>query len=810
MAENSNMSSLTSHTDENPCARAPAENADCPIYHLAGVPLGLVQNSNMSSLTSHNRCAHAPAENADWRRQLDEAQKILASKAPTLLQSLRPGNLQSVEDAKEMLPVIFSKLEELEKLQQSRLDDIHRYHDEWQQNVSEQQNELTGLRQKTRQQEENANKVGRELGALANQRVNALEKLNAIKEASAKHEESFRQEQIRLDERSAALDHRERELQSQSADLIRANEALNQTHRHLADKQEEERKREEENKKKTARIHRRLDYLVTSQVQWEQQIAQLEDNIQGQKKELSKLHALEVEKANLGTSLVHLTSVTLPQKEAELNGFKAELAETKDNTRASENELKNRISKLDAEISTLQDQCREQSTHIKELEEDHEYLQIAVKESSDKAQSADEKLAIAEATVGSLNLELDYLQKEEARLKLEVSNLKLCKIDFDAAKRIQDASNAKIRELEQESHKLCLNHSEVRQQLEKLQDRHTQLKDEVRKSMVLHDDAMKMEKNKLDAAHRRCHAAEQSRNEAIEESITAKADRDHLAADNHGMMLRRNELQDQVDTLSAERDNLSTVNALIQQEKVDLSRILNETEDEVQRLTQQLQSCDCFNKRSSRKRRHEQVDSDEEELSSADEPDRLAPRSGKAPESRANLRAMGHSDALRNSVSSELPESSIQTTSGPTTRSAVPVMNTTATRALGTANPTITPSDRVAFTFSVQDATLLNFSSDVLPTNVVQALVTKFRGWSAKTTFKWSIRQFTTSRSCIEARLERKKSEWKDGPDYACDLCDRRMRLCVVVNGREQILLLPRKAAETVGEGPADDAYWMR
>ena len=672
-----------------------------------------------------DEAAKGPVENADWRRQVDEVQKILTSKATILLAGLRPGNLQSIKDALELGPVIFRKLQELEKLQHSRLDDIRRYHDEWQdgvsnrtrklrdldQKLSEQNNELTRFRQRTRQQEDEANKVGRELGALANQRVDALQKLDNIKEASAKHEDFVRQEDVRLDERSAALDVREQDLRSQSANIMQANEALNQSHRDLADKQEEERKREEENKKRTGKINRRLDYLVNSQVQWEQQITtlasqveelkvdngglrdtkllletqvttvqqeatlaksnvtRLEGNIQGQNKELSKLRIIEAEKAKLHTSIAHLTGVTLPQKEAELNGFKAELAKTKDNAGASEKELKSRISKLDAEKIILQDQCQEQSTQIKELEEDHALLQTAAGESSSKAQLTAENLAVAEATVGSLEMELDHVRKEYDGLQAEVKKLRPCKIDFDAAKRIQDASNAKIHELEQETDKIRLDRNKFHQELRDLQDRHKRLSDEVRKTMTLHDEALQRGEDKLDAAHRRCHAAEQQCTEAVEESIAAKAERDRIAKRNDRLSLQKGELLDQVDALGVERDALRTINADLQQEKLDISQILDETANEVERLTQQLQSCHCSDKRSSRKRRHDQVDSDEEELLSADESDRLARQPGKAPESRANPSATGHSYIVRNSVSPQLPQSTMQGTSSPITRS---------------------------------------------------------------------------------------------------------------------------------------------
>ena len=766
-------------------------------------------------------------EPADWRRQVDEVQKILTSESAALLASLGPGDLQSVKDAIEMGLTIYGKLQDLEKLQQSRLDDIHRYHDEWHRagsdrtrrlgdldrQLSEQQNELSRSRQITKQQDDDANKIARELSALTSQRVDALEKFNTIKESSKKREEFVRQEDIRLDQKSAALDAREQDLRSQGNELNRELEALNQSHRDLADKQEEESKRAEENKNRTTKIYRRLDYLVQSQAQWEQRIAaltsqveelkvdngglreaksqlearvanvaQLEENIQSQNKELSEVRTNEAEKAKLKASLIHLTSVTLPQKDTELNGFKAEIAKMK----ASENRLKNRISDVDAERTTLQDQRREQIIQINELEENLASLRVAADETARKAESADKRLAVAKATVGTLQLELDDVRNQNHGLKSEVQEMRPCKIDFEAAKRLQDASNAKIHELERERDKISLDHDKVHQQLQALALRHDQLSKEVRKHLDFHK-------------------------EVIEENNTVKAERDRLGGDIERLRLQRGKALEQVETAQnradawrVECDNLRTVNADTQKEKLALSERLEIAEEKVESLKQQLQSCHCSDERSSRKRRHDQVDSDEDE-SSADESGRLARRSGKAPESRANL------TATRHSATGGRSESSGQPPSGPTTRSSAPVMNTTAPRALGTAKSTITPSNGVAFTFSLTDAKLQNFSSDVLPVDVIQALQRKFRVWSANKAFNWAADQSSTgSRSCIEVRANKQKSDWNNGSGYACAMCEKRMRLCIVVDSAARVLLLPRKAAENQSRVPADSDYWMR
>ena len=156
--------------------------------------------------------ASGPAEYADWRKQVEDVQRILSSKASILLASLKPGNRQSVEAAIKEGPVLFAQLQEMEKLQQITIDDLDRRHDEWQGAVSHRTNELTKLEQAVRQQQNDLSllgqdadrqqdemtKVGRELGSFANQRVDAMEKVATLEETSRRHEHSVREEDTRL------------------------------------------------------------------------------------------------------------------------------------------------------------------------------------------------------------------------------------------------------------------------------------------------------------------------------------------------------------------------------------------------------------------------------------------------------------------------------------------------------------------------------------------------------------------------------------------------------------------------------------
>ena len=158
-----------------------------------------------------------------------------------------------------------------------------------------------------------------------------------------------------------------------------------------------------------------------------------------------------------------------------------------------------------------------------------------------------------------------------------------------------------------------------------------------------------------------------------------------------------------------------------------------------------------------------------------------------------------------------IPDKELSPLGNPSTSSVRPSIDLTASRPLRTTNATITLSESVAFTVSLQDATLLNFSSDVLPVDVLHTLRTKFRIWKADSKNSWAIVQSSKkTRSCIITRLEKEKSHWNDGHEYACAMCEQRMRLCIVVDSAERILLLPRKVAEDEGRGPTDTKYWTR
>ena len=143
------------------------------------------------------------------------------------------------------------------------------------------------------------------------------------------------------------------------------------------------------------------------------------------------------------------------------------------------------------------------------------------------------------------------------------------------------------------------------------------------------------------------------------------------------------------------------------------------------------------------------------------------------------------------------------------------VLEEEGTRALRTQTASMTPSDGPTFTISVQDLGSINVSSNIVPERVLRAVRNRLADWNkrlkSKPGFNWAVVQpNATGRSCIEARFEKKKSQWDNGLQYACAACEQRTRLCMVVDNASRVLLLPRKIAESEGHGPTEETYWRR
>ena len=677
----------------------------------------------MSSVTPTDERLKTPAETADWRKHVDEMQMWLSAEASALMRSVPPESREAFRNLADRAPIILSKLQDLEKLQQTRLDELEQYGDRWRRT-----RELEDLNQKVKQKRADLDRLGREVSVLAHQRMDAHEKLGVTIRESEQHKLLTAQEDLRIDNRSAALNTQQQEMEVRGNNMADAIERLRQDRQVLARNQEEERRKEKENETKSAQINVRLDLIAEFRRQENRQVTEVNSRFQNLKAE-------------------------------------------KDGLAATKNDLEGRV-------LTLQQQVSEQETQLRQQRHEQTSLQATADKSSSEAQSTERELANARAAFNKAQRQVSDLQKE-------VDGLRPRGIEFDAARRLQDSSNARIKELEQDLNSMHQEH-------ENLRAKYDRMSGETGKKLNL-------------------------QNEALEKANQATASVHH----------RLQEAQLACDTLTAENAKLTDIRDCLKEYNADLVKDIvtkdNDIENaqvELRRLTEQLQSCHCSRGTPSRKRPHDQMDT-EEDLSSEYDFDRVARRSEKAPRSMSNFSAAGPSGygleaAVRDSASPEILGTAVEEASlpaAPTTSSVGPLMNTAASRDLGTTRSTIMPSDGAAFTISIRDVKLLNFSSDALPLEILEILRMKFRLWIAvaKPALAWdTLQENKKKRSCIECRLGKRTSRWTDGLEYACALCEERGRMCVVVHNKEQVLLLPRKAAEDGTEGPTEATYWMK
>ncbi len=800
--------------------------------------------------------------------------------------------------------------------------------DRLQREISDRLGELGGLDRRIGQRAEEASNVNRELTTLAHQRMDAKAKIDAVIETARRHEEFTGQEDSRLDDRAAELDIKQQDLTTREATLTRANDDLRRDIHELAVRQEQARESEDKNRKKSVKINKRLDVLAeygaykdkeaaNSNTKIEElkmeiadltgaksileervaplqqeairlgsTIAHLEGTIKDQDTRLSSLNTAEDRVIELQTGMNHLTCVILPQNEATLSDLTAELAEARKNAEA----LTSSNGNLDAKILNLGNTLRERDTQLSLLYHEMKSLQVTADQSSSELQSTKAELAVAKATIDSLQSENDQVRRRDLELQAqvdgctaqhsdvgtirrqvlnlqkEVDDLRPCKIDFNAAKRIQESSNAKIQDLEQQRNNLQQEVETLHRERDHLQQQRDKAKDQRDSAQQEYDDIQRERddleqqrdraedqrdsvRQEYDDIQRERDDLEQQRDRAEDQRDRFKDDHDRIAErlrltnaqakrfvdDVKIDMARKDEaikdlrrrcqdaekerdgLITEKDELIAVRNRLLGTHADLGQAKLDQSATLEQTQGELQGPTEQPRACHSSNGSSSRKRRHDQVDSEEEDLSPAEEADRTTRRLGKAPESTANSDAVGPSlsrKLVRDSFSPELLDTGVANPprqDEPSTSSAGALMSTAVSRELGTTAATVQPSDNIAFAISVNDVKLLNISSDVIPDAVLLALRRKFQGWIVNSTFNWAAVQSSgKSRSCIEARSEKKKSVWDNGPEYACAICDQRLRLCVVVNSDEQVLFLPRKAARDEGKEPTDASYWRK
>lgn len=806
---------------------------------------------------------NVPAEAVDWRKAVEDLHKRLVSGAWELSRDVPPRSRKDLEKIADQGPAILNNILDLEKLQQDRLDEISQCHEKWQKALTDRTGELGDLdkkfaevNDKVRQQRSDfdrqvqcmsQNETMLNLRQAEADRAFALTKANTT--LAEENVSGLTREKDRLESLKKELDAKGRYQKSRTLDLSNSLAQLdkdvaetNFKQRNLARQQKEVDQQMENLDKwkayKSAQVAKaealsnqaaRRNELLSSEMEgMREQKRHLEKGLDDTRGALQaatdseqtltqQLSESRKEICSLQNGLLHVSSVLLPQKESNIKQGDAELRLVKKDANEFVKESSGKISNLNAEILRLNGSIREQKALVSQLAQEKVSLQDEAARSQEEANSeihllANENIEL-QATVHKCELEhsdIDEVRRQLLVLQRQNDALKPRKIEEERAKRLQDTAIAEVAALrkerdglghrlntfERERNEIEQDRNEVRQERDRFERRLSGLRDEATAKSESYETSLAEKDNRIEDLHASVNAAEQ--------------ERDELNNECNRLFQENNRLKGDVTRLSEDID-------ILRETETSLHNTANDTNAQLARLTAQLESCHCREDTTSRKRSHRQMDSSTDQSSPTGQAGRMDRRFGKAPESRSALSETGPSNteittgSLPNPMNLGSRGEGLSILAGSSTDSSRQAMNIAAPRALGTANPTITPSNDATFILMTKDAKLLNFSSDVLSNEILQALRRRFPDWNSRPKFNWGkVQPHGAGRSCIEARFDKRKSLWNDGEGYACALCDHSRRLCMVAEDTEQLLLLPRKAAENEGKGPADTSYWMR
>ena len=717
------------------------------------------------------------AGNADWRKEVDELHQSLASKASLILARLHKGDRQAAEDLIKNGPLVMSDLLNLQKLQQSKLDDIRRCHDQWEAALSDRTGELGDLDDKVRQQQSKLDEQLQRAGYIETgldkrqadaDRIFASTQANA--DAAKRSLSEFAEQKTLLETLKVDLEAKERYQQSQTLALSEAKQELDQA---VTSNQVEMRRLAEDRKivstdHKMVRAWRKYseEKLANANAESRRAIEAKErlskeiEDLKVQYRLLEQQYAKEsrslriVTEANqelerqlqdsqesngeLERGMRNIHIAILPQKEEEIDSLSARLDNVEEQAEKSRKDLTSKIGKLNECLRGLKDNIRQKDTRLNQLEQDNASLQ-----------TENDGLRAVVDMCESEHSDIDQVRKQTQQLRIENAEYRPSKEDFAKAKSLQETSRTEYKKLEQE-------HNEAKQRYDDLKEQWDRDREMLDSQGARKDDVIQDLQNKYNSV--------ESKLDKATNDYTAFVDMYNTLAHNANLgaqekdaanekVLRHEgtirELCTQVQTLTAQLEGCQRSDTTVSQ---------------VQTPTAQLQSCQRSDTTVSRKRSHDGVDHGEEEGLSTDHDERMARIRGKTPELTAHASAA-----------------------------------------------TITPSDGFAFTISVNDIKLLNFSSDVLPNEILQTLRRRFQAWSSGTGVSWALMQsVATTRNCIEARMAKRKSLWVDGSEYACASCEKSWRICMVAYSPGRVVMLPRKAAEVEGRGSTDAKYWVK
>lgn len=208
--------------------------------------------------------------------------------------------------------------------------------------------------------------------------------------------------------------------------------------------------------------------------------------------------------------------------------------------------------------------------------------------------------------------------------------------------------------------------------------------------------------------------------------------------------------------------------------------------------------------RSSHKRTHDEMDAEMEEAPSADESERMARRSGKAPDNTLSRRSQGTKvDPIATQSLGTLGSRG----QGTATESSLGVQGG-GTDALNIGNARQPPISGPGTQFQIEDVLKKDFTAPPIPQAILTRLRGQIREWDSSS-YPWRKGTGRPSlRRCAHSATRRRATVWKDGDSYqACQHCIEARRLCVVADDGKVELLPFRKAQGTWSIG--DEDYWL-
>lgn len=246
-----------------------------------------------------------------------------------------------------------------------------------------------------------------------------------------------------------------------------------------------------------------------------------------------------------------------------------------------------------------------------------------------------------------------------------------------------------------------------------------------------------------------------------------------------------------------ERDTLRDYANEVTQERDGLFREVEQAEVHLERLATQLQSCHCSDGRSSRKRRHEQDESTEDEAQLTDVPERST-RRVKATRPNVGVSAAGASPSD--------PEGPLDEAIGlSSSRSKRPETTTRLDSADQDEQP---PVLQPGTQWRIEDVLNEDSTAHPIPPAILTGVRSQIRKWDRQRA-TWRAGSIDRLPKCAERFALKRGTQWVNGDSrHACSFCTAHKQLCVAVTNNH-IEILPANGGPDSGLGVDDSMYWV-